>query len=116
MMPSSMSANSGFCRRAPWNCFSSSEITSQAVCAWAVALRGDSLMAAISPNTSPGRTLPTGWPRASSATSPRSRRYILSRLSSRRLAFSFSAKNRVPAATVSALPADSKNARATAGW
>jgi hypothetical protein len=36
-------------------------------------------------------------------------------LSRIRLAFSFSAKNTVPAATLSSFPADSKNERAIAG-
>ena len=113
--PSSISANSGFARNAARNCLSSSEITRQAVLATAVALRGDSVIAAISPKISPGLIGPIGLPLATSMTSPSSRRYILSRLRRMRLAFSFSMKNLAPAGTDSSLPADSKNARAIPG-
>src|SRR5258708_1982140 len=77
--------------------------------------RGESLIAAISPKISPTFGAPICVPLATSATSPSSRKYILSRLRNSRLAFSFSEKNTVPAATLSSLPADSKKVRATAG-
>ncbi len=89
-------------------------MTRQALCATALALRGESLIAAISPKISPTFTVPIGLPLAASPTWPSSSRYILSRLRRILLAFSFSAKNTVPAATASSLPADSKNARAMA--
>ena len=113
--PSIISANSGFFCSAAVNCLSSSAITRHGVFATAVALRGESLIAAISPKISPTLTAPSGLPLAASPTWPSSSRYILSRLSRMRLAFSFSAKNTVPAATASSLPTDSKNARAIAG-
>ncbi len=90
-------------------------MTRQAVCATALALRGESLIAAISPKISPTFTTPIGLPLAASPTRPSSSRYILSRLSRMRLAFSFSEKNTLPAGTSSCLPVDSKNARAMAG-
>src|SRR5258706_9510233 len=113
-LPSIISANSGFFCSAALKLRSSSESTRQSLFATAVAARGESLIAAISPNTSPTLTAPISLPFAESATWPSMRKYILSRFNIMRLAFSFSAKNTVPAATVSSLPADSKNERAIA--
>jgi hypothetical protein len=46
-----MSANAGCALRPAWNCFSSSTITSQALFATALAVRGMSVSEAISPKT-----------------------------------------------------------------
>jgi hypothetical protein len=102
-------------RSAASNCLPSSAITVHSVFATAVALRGASVIAASSPNTSPGFTAPTSFRPAISATSPLRSRYILLALASRRLPFSFSLKIVVPAATRSPLPTALKNASATRG-
>ena len=115
MVPSIISANSGFFCSAAAKPLSSSEITRHAVVATAVALRGESPIAAISPKISPALSAPIGLPLAASEISPSRRKYILSRWRNSRLAFSFSAKSTVPALSVSSRPADSKKARATAG-
>ncbi len=107
-----MSAKSGFTASAFRNSLSSRAMTRHWVFAVAVALRGDSLIAPISPKISPALTLPMTLPLATSVTSPSISRYILSRL--RKPAFSFSSKNLIPAAALSGLPPARKNSRAMA--
>ena len=79
IVPSIMRANSGcFCSAAA-KPLSSSAITRQVLLATAVALRGESLIAAISPKISPALSDGSGLPLAMSDTSPSSSKYILSR-------------------------------------
>ena len=104
----SISANSGAFWIAPRNCLESSDSARQAVLAAAVALRGNWLIAAISPNISPALTTSSTFLPRIRPTSPSTSRYI-------RSLFWFSVKNCPPCAITSTLPTDWKQARATAG-
>jgi hypothetical protein len=70
----SIRANSGIFCKADWKAFSSSDSTRQFLRAVAVALRGASAIAAISPKISPGGTRSSGLPPRVSITSPSSSR------------------------------------------
>ena len=114
-MPSIISANSGFFCSAAVNCLSSSEITRHGVCATAVALRGESLIAAISPKISPTFTAPSGLPLAESADLALEQQVHLVALEQDAARLLVLGEEHGAGATASSLPADSKNARAIAG-
>src|SRR5260370_41294 len=90
-------------------------MTRHGVFATAVALRGISLIDAISPKISPLPILPMTLFFAVRVTSPSRSKYILSRRSSSRFPFSFSAKMVAPLATGSGLPSEPKNSFAIPG-
>ncbi|MNC88736.1 hypothetical protein D3C83_45850 [compost metagenome] len=79
MMLISISANPGCFASPARNCLSSSPITVQSCLAIAVAVRGNCVIAAISPKICPWVTVSiVSWP-AARPTSPFTSRYILSR-------------------------------------
>jgi len=103
---SSISAKSGVFWIAPRKAPPSSSITSQALRAVAVALRGSPVSTDISPSTSPALITSSGLPLRVSAISPEARKYMA-------LPAAFSANNAPPAAIASGLPLLWKNRRAT---
>ena len=106
-----MSAKPGFLRSAPLNWRSLRPMTCESFFATAVALRGASVMAAISPKISPAFTLPITFLPVSRLTSPSRSRYMRSP----RKPFFCSAKMTSPCGILSTLPPALKKSRATAG-